>query len=392
MLTALLAALALGALTPLALPTPASSTGAQRTPADARVAFQLPGTTTVAIRRSATLPAEAPVTLADIAAIDGPLSDHLGELTLADAVADLPASAPGSPWRVVAAARVRAALEAEPELNLGRIVLRGDTAHVRTAAPPAFHAPDPDRPEPAPVLPRANTVHAHAIAVLAATFDTPRHTMRIAFDPDDGALLATPTAGRTVEIRALATSERTPLAVSVYERDRIVASGTVTARVRLRREVVVASASINPDERITEDHAGTAVQWLAPDVRPAAPVAVFGAVARARLVPGSVVEVEDVTPPFAVRRGDRVQVHALARGVVVRMPGRVRADARPGETVEVQLIGRDRIVSARVETDGRVVLLVDEVSPESSAAFAGPPAPGRRTIERADETREGANR
>ncbi|MEM7622065.1 MAG: flagellar basal body P-ring formation chaperone FlgA, partial [Planctomycetota bacterium] len=212
---------------------------------------------------------------------------------------------------------------------------------------------------------------------LRTMLDVNHADLRVTFDPDDRDLLGTSTVGRAVELRPLGTSTRTPMAVTVYERDRIVASGTITARVRVRREAAVASRPITPGERIDASSATRQTLWVGPDVVPATPEDAFGSLARSRLAAGRPIEIEDVESPLAVRRGDRVQVHAVGRGLVVRMPGRAKSDARAGDTLEVELMGRERVVACRAEPDGRVVLIVDEVSPETSAGFAGPPRPGR---------------
>ncbi|MEM1183571.1 MAG: flagellar basal body P-ring formation chaperone FlgA [Planctomycetota bacterium] len=335
-------------------------------------------TTTVAMHRSTMVAAHEEITLGDLADIEGPLADELVAVVLAPRFAQLTSTNPPGRWRTMSPSRVRAALAEVEGLNLGRVRFTGDTTHVRLSPVVESKQQTPESAEPeAKHSARGGTVHAHVLARIRSLLDASRDDLRISFDPGDTPILATSAVGRTVEIRPLGTSERMPFAVTIYERDRIVASGTVTARVNVRRETAVTSAPVAPGETIDGTNATLQSVWVAPDVRPALPDDAFGAVARSKLAPGRTIEHEDITSPTLIARGDRIQVHAVGRGLVVRMPGRARANARAGETFEVELIGRKRIVTCRAEAEGRAVLVVDEVTPESSAIFAGPPRPGR---------------
>ena len=65
----------------------------------------------------------------------------------------------------------------------------------------------------------------------------------------------------------------------------------------------------------------------------------------------------DVEPPVLVKRGERISVHCLSGGVVVRIKARALADAREGELVECRADGGEQVISARVT--GRAVAVID---------------------------------
>ncbi len=332
--------------------------------------LQASGLTTITLRTAVRFAeAPTPVRLADCAVIEGPLAETLGAIELAPSLDALP-TRPGG-WRTLEAGTVRAALEADASLNLGRIALHGAQTHLHaglTRDPQDTKASEPA----APSAPVGGTVEAHLLARLRSVLAVGRDDMRVWFDPRDRDLLKTPVAGRTVEIRPAGLSERMPMAVTVYERDRVVASGTVTARVRVKRAVLVTSAGVSRGEVISGTNTTAQTLWLPPDARPAPRAEAHGAVARSNLLPGRPVEVDNLESPNAAKRGDRIMVHAVGRGVVVRMPGRVKADARVGETVQVELIGSREVVTARMDGPGRAVLVVEAASPEAVNP-AGPP-------------------
>ncbi len=343
---------------------------APSTTAPATASQTASGLTTITLRRAVRFTeAPTPLRLADCAEIEGPLAETLAEIELAPSLDSLP-TRPGG-WRTLEAAAVRAALETNESLNLGRVALHGAQTHLHAGlAPRRDSAADDEAATPS--APLGGTVEAHLLARLRSVLAVGRDDMRVWFDPRDRELLKTPVAGRTVEIRPAGLSERMPLAVTVYERDRVVASGTVTARVRVKREVLVTSASVTRGEAISGTNTTAQTLWLPPDARPVPPAEALGAVARSVLVPGRPVEIDDLESPNAAKRGDRIMVHAVGRGVVVRMPGRVKADARVGETVQVELIGSREVVTARMDGPGRAVLVVEAASPEAVDP-AGPP-------------------
>jgi flagella basal body P-ring formation protein FlgA len=366
----------LASLTLLAVPTGGEFTVRASTGDGAAVRAAAPdGLTTVRLRAAVRTKDAETVRLRDIAEVDGPLADALGALVVADRLAELPSGASG--WRTIDLYRVRSLIEADGTVNLGRVILQGSGTSVRAHVVRAQGAEvGVVAQEEAPRVPRGGTVEAHLHATIRGMLGLHGDTVRVRFDEKDGALLATTTAGRTVEVRPVGLAEKLPLAVTVYERDRTVVSETITAVVHVRRDVRVSVGSIARGDPLTTENTVLERRWLAPDERPASPEVVLGSLAHSQLVPGRPISVVDIEAPLAAERNDRVMVHALGRGVVVRMPGRVKADVRTGETVQIELVASGETVTARMDGPGRAVLVVEQ------ARGVGPSAADPESAER----------
>jgi flagella basal body P-ring formation protein FlgA len=304
-----------------------------------------------------------PVRLADLAALEGPAALALGDVVITN-------SGVGSDaWTLIDAGTVRRVLEDLPagRVDWTRVTIRGSGTHVRLVAPP----PLPERVAPPagvdaePGASEAGTVRALVAPKLAALLGVDPSDLRLEFDPRDSELLAMRVEGRTVEIRPTAMSNRMPVAITVYERERIAATGVARVGVEVRREVGVAGRELRRGDVLSPGLFRIDRQWLPPAARPAPPAVLDGATVRTRVRAGEVISAGDVETPPAIRKGDTVFVHAVSGSMVVRRLSRALGDGRVGDVVSFEPAdgpasrrGRTReAYRARVSGPGQAVIV-----------------------------------
>lgn len=309
---------------------------------------------TVELRRSARVSADMPVRLGDIARLDGAAT------ALADVVIVRDPSVRttgGRSWFEIEIEAVRKAIESSGSTSPGRVALRGGRCAVRVLEPAgesdASAGASASEPQ---IIDEGPTVRAQIRRRLARLFGVDPSELRLDFDDRDSALLSMNTLGRTVEIRSLGASDRMPLGVTVYEGDRVAASGTVRVGVLIRRSVLVASEGLRRGATVRADELVREERWVSPGVRPATMDQATGSVARSRLSPGDMIERTDIEPPLVVRRGDVVWVHCVSGSIVLREKARARAQGREGDVIEFESMdSSNRKFSARVDGPGRAV-------------------------------------
>lgn len=318
--------------------------------------------TTVSVNPSGRATAREAIHLSDVAAIDGPEAERLGSIVVVAPDQAKPVTAGGR--LDVDVARIRAAMDKDG-VNWGKVTLRGSTCSVKLVqdepAPKAAPAPRPAAPgAPEPVnMNGAPTVRTHVAARLARLFNVEPADLKIKFRPEDDLLLTTPTSARRVDAQpgASGSSSRMPVQVFVYSGDRVVAAGTVTVEVLVRREVLTAAGPIERGQAIGPEMVTSAVQWVEPNSKvPAGAARVVGSVAKCRINAGSVLTEGDVEPPLAAKRGDVVWVHCLSGAVTVKAKARTLTDARDGEVVQLHMEGSKKTFTARMSGAGLAVM------------------------------------
>lgn len=323
---------------------------------------------TVALRSAVRLADPgAPVTLGMVADLDGSDAARFKNLVL---VANPSQDAGRDGELTLDVARVRAALDAA-RVNWARIMLSGSKSVIRlprAAAPTLTAEPTPETSDYEIVDTTAlPTVRVAVAQALADRFGVEPGSLKIRFDPGDAPLLAMHADGRRIDARPIASdiSTKAPVAATVYERDRIVASGTVRAEVLLSRDGVTLTRAIRKGGQIGPDDAKPERVWVAPGFSPSPPVEVFGATARQRLTPGQIVRADDLESPVVIRKGDLVVAHCMSGAVVVKTPARAMADARLGELVECRVERSKKSFVARADARGRVVIEAANHEPEA---------------------------
>lgn len=330
------------------------------------------GQSAIELRSSARLTPGKDLVLTDVARLTGADAEAFAHSVIAKAE---PAPAP----RTLTLDAVRAALESGGRVNWGRIELRGSACQLLapiaapTAAPSAAPAPTPVEDEPAPT-----SVKAAVIARIVQLTQAPRDDLRLTFSPEDRDLLALSTVGRTLEIRPTAVSDRLPLAITVFEGDRILASKSIRVGVLVRRTVFVASEAKRRGDALAPDDYTQETQWVAPTVRPVAPEQLVGAASKGKITPGDVIMADDVMPAIIVSKGEIVAVRCLSGAVSITTRGRAVSAARDGEIVQFQALDSKRLFYARMDGRGRAVAVAgmtpDPSSPNPRAAEPQIPA------------------
>lgn len=314
----------------------------------------------IELRPVARLSAEAPVRLADVAALRGDEAGRLSEVRL-----DADPLRPGPDGRVrIDVDLVRTILAPMKDVNWSRLTLAGraceiirDTPAVTPAAPRARRPhEEPDRPAPGESATVRGLVRGWISELVGAGPDR----LRVTFDEQDRELLDQPVAGRRVEIQPGGTSDRLPLQIKVFEGERIAAAGTVRAEVRVKRSVLVVRQGIPRGQSITAEDFTLDEQWLAPRVRPASAARAVGSVARGSLRAGEVLDEDDFELPLVVKKGDLVTVHCLSGLVKVELVARAMEAGRDGEVIALQAADSRRTFQARMSGPGRAVVVTDD--------------------------------
>jgi flagella basal body P-ring formation protein FlgA len=331
------------------------------------------------------------VTLGDVAHVTGPRAEALRALVL------VPARDLTDTSLTIDLARVRSAIDPR---DARRIVIDGAACAVRVLSPaPAEPTPAVAAATDAPPAPGAPTVRDSVLAALRLAFDVPAEDIRVTLSDSgaEAALLSTPAQGRTVDARPTGLGDRVPVQVTVYEGDRVVASGLVRAGVLLRREVALASAGVARGEALTAANIHSDIAWTPPSADAVPLDAALGMVARRTLRAGQRLTRGDVESPVVVRRGDLVVVRSLAGAIVVRVEARALEDGRVGDVIRFQSErpapprrtpadraqrtertqrpeGRESVFTARVDAPGRAVV-APTTGPDAAGAPAQQPSP-----------------
>jgi flagella basal body P-ring formation protein FlgA len=251
---------------------------------------------------------------------------------------------------------VQEILEKDKAVNLGRLVLRGSACVVRFGAveAPSWRAPAAVHTATSPALDSTDTIRAHVAERLSGLLGVPLADLKLAFDESDATLLNTGVGSSSIAIQPTGGGDRMPVAVRLYQGDRILASGTVRVGVLVRRRVMVAAGPIERGTTLATEMVTTDEQWLPPSATPA-DASMLGQVIRGRVAAGQVVGQRDVEPPVVVKRGDVIAVDCTSGGFVVRTTARAMEAARDGDVITFQSLTSKHTFKARMNGPGRAV-------------------------------------
>jgi flagella basal body P-ring formation protein FlgA len=300
--------------------------------------------------------AGAPVRVADVAEIQGGDVDGLGDVVVMAAAEVAKAAGPAR----VDLAMVRAAVEKNGKISLGRLTFSGSACVVRvmqeqTPAPVAKVA------APVKAVAKVETVRERVAARIAQTLGVAEGDLKLNFE-DSTELLAMPTAGRTVAVQPAAMGDRMPINIKVYKGDALLAQGVARVGVLVRRDVVVAREELSRGDTPSAEQLDEQEQWISPSVVPAKMAEVVGAVVKGRIEGGKVVQSRDVSAPVVVAKGDLVSIDCISGTVVVGTTARAREAGRSGDVITFQSLTSKKTMTARVSGPGKAVLVVGEGS------------------------------
>lgn len=311
---------------------------------------------TVALRGSARVAPGAPVTLADIAELDGDAARRLGAVEIArgsDTAFEI----------AISAVRTKLAAAGAPEATMR---FRGDRVVVR----PLRGAPDDATPagksaDKAGAKPRATVAAAAQVTIDPALHvgqATPLGTMcellRNAFGDDAAAvrLLLGPADVAKLEPRAGLRYEITPRSalkadfvsfeIVGLEGDRAVSRERVRVSVRLARDVAVVQAASRRGTSLDAGDYTVERRDVPPSLaaRAVDPASIAGTSLARSLDAGVVIGADDIARPATIRRNDRVVVRREIGLVAIELDAIALEDGRLGDRIELQLTAaaRDR--------------------------------------------------
>jgi flagella basal body P-ring formation protein FlgA len=314
------------------------------------------GQGTIELRRTARLDPTRTLTLSSIADLSGPDALRWAELDLSALTAkprsptpdiDAPAEIQ---WQTITIDQVRGELERQQGIHWGRLSLRGSACNVGIA-PAQADGKTPVAPAPS-IKPAAEGPRLQELAEarIAQLVGMEPADVRIEFAPQDADLLATSTGGRVIELQPMGKSDRMALSVRMFEQDRVVASGTIRAKVTVRRDVLVLRESIPRGAGLTNDNTTIESRWIGPTEIPADPAGTIGKVAKGKLKAGQMLIPQDVEPIIAAKKGDQVNVDCISGSIILRRTMRALETGREGDTIA--LAGSNSKMTAQARLSG----------------------------------------
>ena len=306
-------------------------------------------------------------TLGDVATIEGAGAESLAKIAVPEAT--WARSANG--LRTLDVAAVRKLLGETKGVNLGRIALSGQRVEWRQKValpPPPPPAPASENDVAGGGLRVRDLLHDRVATALAVA----PTDLRVTLDEGDSDILNTSVEGRVVTITPMGESDRLPLAIRVYQGDRLLTARSTRVGVLLRRQVVLAARDIRRGELLDPSMLVTEERWLAPSIDAATFEDAAGKSARGAIEAGAIITTRDAEEPIVVRKGERIVVDCMVNGVLVRNTMRAGAQARIGDVIVVESLTSDRggrrgespqrpgTVFARVSAAGQAVVTTSE--------------------------------
>jgi flagella basal body P-ring formation protein FlgA len=317
---------------------------------------------------SARVPA-GKVTLAMVATIEGDQKVALGEVVVANGLAQVAGgrlTLDGVMEAVHAAGAARRGV-----LNAGRVAFHGSACELTLA----------DAIEPVAASTARNDVPQAMDAVTGVTLQSvvaerlpgllgldPART-RLTFDEADRRVLNGSTEGAKVDVKVLAMADRVPLQVVVYQPQKngeyaMGNSATIRVGVEVERTVVAAIAPLRRGDVLDSSLITTRTEWLPLSKKPLEVGDVVGAAVKSpKVAGGAVLLAGDVEPAVVVRKGQVVTIHCVSGQFVIKVQARATEAGKVGQTIKfAPLDVRDRKDTrsflARVETAGRAIMTV----------------------------------
>ncbi|MBX3323784.1 MAG: flagellar basal body P-ring formation protein FlgA [Phycisphaeraceae bacterium] len=313
--------------------------------------------TEITLRSTARIAHGAPLTLGDIAVIASPRAAELAAIVIHDP--DAAADHARNHWLDINADDL-ARLVPVPKAQL---LIRGSLCRVRIIEPAiaassgSHNAPADEHLALGEAASIGPTLRSHIEARLAEHFGVSPDDLRLEFADRDSATLLTPTTGRIVEVIPMGTGSTMPIAITLYDRDRILHQASIRVGVEIRRTVAIATEPIARRTIIGPAQFTTEERFLPPSADPADPAAIVEHETRTNLRPGQPIDRRDVEPPIVVRIGDEVMVRCITGSIVVRQAARSLGTARDGERVLLRPISGGKTFYARMNGKGRAVLI-----------------------------------
>jgi flagella basal body P-ring formation protein FlgA len=313
------------------------------------------GQDTVTLRPTAEV-GEGKILLKDVADLEGKAAESLGDVVVLEKWTGGEAS-----WTTLELSAVRTALNAASGVNWGRLSLNGSSCTVRRAVKPVEGPAPVPAAEPAALAPTpggGSSVRDLVTARIAEIFSVDQMMLRLTFEASSKGLLDLSTTGRAVEITPSGVADRVPLTIRVFEKDRIVASGTTRVGVLIRRDVLIAKAAMKRGDVLDLSDVQIEARWVGPTL-PVADIADMGSIVKAsKITQGQMILDNELEPAVVIKKGEQVSVSCIAGTVIVRTMARAGSDGRIGDVISFE--GTDKkkqVFLARVAGPGKAVAI-----------------------------------
>lgn len=338
----------------------------------------------ITLRSTAHLTQAGPVTLGDIAALEGDAAIALADTPFAQLAGD-------DASLTLTRQEVRKLLD-ERGVNWGRMSLRGYTRCQVTLKPARKETPGDTSPATSPAQAEAVAVANPAVAVamdspltlrdrvmreLVRQSDLPADDLRITFASRDSEALAHVILHERWEIE-LANASRLGRVLVVarrWEEDRVTRTHRLSADVARRMLAVVAQRDLKRGELLASgDVAIQEVDVTDPHHTPATQLSqVVGQVATQPIGRGQVIHRDDTAKPVLVRRGDQLMVRCLVGGLVIRITARANEAGGLGDVITVTNLDSNERFTARVVGTGQAMLVQPEPARSQAAGKEAQP-------------------
>jgi flagella basal body P-ring formation protein FlgA len=311
----------------------------------------------VTLRAVARLAPNSPITLGDIADVSG------GEGLASTPLAALSPERAGSSV-LIGVAEVESALRAAGA-DLARIRVGGAVCRVIARAPATVTLDATPAPahEPVHEPSTAVTLRDHILFRVAQVLGRDRATLDLQFEDRDEQLLATPAAGRTIDVHTPGISRRTPVVMTIYQADGTITEHRLRAAVRVRVEAARAGRVMPRGATVEWADVTREQVWIAPDSPIVEADAAIGLRLKRGVKAGDLLSRGVIESDTVIERGDIVAVHVASGTVVVRREARAISAGRVGEAIELEpLTGDGGPFHATVEAPGRAVIITGSES------------------------------
>lgn len=313
------------------------------------------GITTVTLRSTVRVSGDEPITLGRVSSIEGDQAAMLEGLVIGELI-----SGESGEWQQLSIDDLRARIEREPGLHAGSVVIDGSGVSIRRSGPgqraaknAAHHEKDED------VTPTGPVVRDHIERWVRDRYRIGKDLMRMEFRNQDNKFLDTPTTDRLVEIREISKRGRTAIRVIVLEHLEVAAEQALVFDVEIFREVLVATGRVNRGTVLGESMVMTERRWVSPDDEAAFREDALGMALSKTINAGQLIQNQHIELPLVIRRGDIVSAKSISGSIVVTVKGRAKANARLGETVEIESMNGSSHFRAKATGKGRAVILKD---------------------------------
>lgn len=307
--------------------------------------------TTVTLHSTVRMSSESACTLGSIAEIVGVQADSLRAL-------EVDVSPTVGEWSTIEVEQIRKLIKDAPSIRSGSVIVVGHKTNMtwrnalKTPNEPTESAKQmilaPAEPDP--------TVGDRVRVWLAKRYGVSESSLKTTFRESDEENLSKNAIGKMVQVAEIGSSVNTKLRITVYSGDRFESSYTISAAVRVQREVLVAKQDIRRGEQITEMMFDSEQRWYPVNKLPARATDILGLTTTTSLRTGDVITIENVTQPIVIKRGDIVSVRSIAGSIVANRRARALEDARDGEIFKLESIDRKDRFTARASGRGQAVI------------------------------------